>query len=68
MRYYSTNGKAPLASLREAVVNGLAPDRGLYMPERIKPMSKVFFRDLRNLSLQDTALAVALHFLRGQPD
>ena len=62
MRYYSTNGKAPLASLREAVVNGLAPDRGLYMPERIKPMSKVFFRDLRNLSFQDTALAVALHF------
>ena len=68
MRYYSTNGKAPLASLREAVVNGLAPDRGLYMPERIKPMSKVFFRDLRNLSLQDTALAVALHFFGEDVD
>ena len=55
MRYYSTNGKAPLASLREAVVGGLAPDRGLYMPERIKPMSKAFFRDLPKLDLRETA-------------
>ncbi|MBO5846467.1 MAG: hypothetical protein J6Q71_02995, partial [Bacteroidales bacterium] len=34
MKYYSTNKNAPLASLQEAVVKGLAPDRGLYMPER----------------------------------
>lgn len=62
MRYYSTNGKAPLASLREAVVNGLAPDRGLYMPERIKPMPKAFFRDLPKLDLPETAFAVATIF------
>ena len=62
MRYYSTNGKAPLASLREAVVGGLAPDRGLYMPERIKPMPKAFFRDLPKLDLRDTAYAVATNF------
>ncbi len=64
MRYYSTNGKAPLASLREAVVNGLAPDRGLYMPERIKPMPKAFFRDLPKLDLPETAFAVATNFFR----
>ena len=62
MRYYSTNGKAPLVSLREAVVNGLAPDRGLYMPERIKPMPKAFFRDLPKLDLPETAFAVATNF------
>jgi threonine synthase len=62
MRYYSTNGKAPLASLREAVVGGLAPDRGLYMPERIKPMPKAFFRDLPKLDLRDTAFAVATNY------
>ena len=38
MRYYSTNGKAPLATLEKAVVKGLAEDKGLYMPERIKPL------------------------------
>ena len=34
MKYYSTNHKAPMATLREAVEHGLAPDRGLYMPDR----------------------------------
>ncbi len=34
MKFYSTNGQAPLASLEKAVVKGLAEDRGLYMPER----------------------------------
>lgn len=33
MKYYSTNKQAPLASLEEAVVKGLAGDKGLYMPE-----------------------------------
>ena len=32
MKYYSTNKQAPLASLEEAVVKGLAGDKGLYMP------------------------------------
>ena len=35
MKYYSTNKQAPLASLEEAVVKGLAGDKGLYMPEHI---------------------------------
>ena len=35
MKYYSTNKQAPLATLEEAVVKGLAGDKGLYMPERI---------------------------------
>ena len=46
MRYYSTNGKAPIADLRKAVVKGLAEDRGLYMPERIKPLPESFFRSM----------------------
>ena len=32
MKYYSTNKQAPYASLEEAVVKGLASDKGLYMP------------------------------------
>ena len=38
MKYYSTNHQAPDASLEEAVVKGLASDKGLYMPEAIKPL------------------------------
>lgn len=40
MKYYSTNKQAPLASLEEAVVKGLAGDKGLYMPEHIRPLDK----------------------------
>ena len=45
MNYYSTNKQAPLATLEEAVVKGLAGDKGLYMPERIERLdTKVIVR------------------------
>ena len=43
MKYYSTNHKSDDVTLRDAVVCGLAPDRGLYMPERLNKLSKEFF-------------------------
>ena len=42
MQYYSTNQQAPMATLEKAVVKGLAEDRGLYMPERIKALPQSF--------------------------
>ena len=39
MKYYSTNKQAPVASLEEAVVKGLAGDKGLYMPEYIDSLA-----------------------------
>ncbi len=62
MKYYSTNGKAPLASLEKAVVKGLAEDRGLYMPEHIKPLPKEFFDNIENMSFHDIAFTVAQAF------
>ncbi len=59
MKYYSTNKKAPLGSLQEAVVKGLAPDRGLYMPEKIKNLSEGFFRNMPNMSFQEIGYVVA---------
>ena len=59
MKYYSTNHTAPQASLHEAVVKGLAPDRGLYMPERIKKLPKEFFDNIDKLSFQEIAYKVA---------
>ena len=56
--YYSTNGRAPLADLRKAVVKGLAEDRGLYMPERIPPLPKDFLRG----SFVETSCVVAEAF------
>ena len=59
MRYYSTNKKSPLATLHEAVVKGLAPDRGLYMPEKIKLLPGKFFNNIQDLSFQEIAYTVA---------
>ena len=59
MKYYSTNGQAPIATLEKAVVKGLAEDKGLYMPERIKPLPKEFFDNIENLSFQEIAYQVA---------
>ena len=46
MKYYSTNHNAPEVDLREAVVHGLAPDKGLYMPERIERLPEDFYRQI----------------------
>lgn len=59
MKYYSTNKTAPKASLEEAVIHGLAPDRGLYMPEEIQKLPAEFFQQLDKLSLQEIAYTVA---------
>lgn len=59
MKYYSTNQKAPSASLEEAVVKGLASDRGLYMPEQIKRLPSSFFEEIDKLSFQKISYRVA---------
>ena len=62
MKYYSTNRQAPEVSLSEAVIKGLAPDKGLYMPERIKPLPQEFFDHIQDMSLQEIAFEVASCF------
>ena len=59
MNYYSTNKNAPKATLREAVTKGLAPDRGLYMPERINRLPDSFYENIQNRSFQEMAYTVA---------
>ncbi len=68
MKYYSTNHTAPMASLEEAVVKGLAGDRGLYMPENIKNLSKEFFDDIDKMSFQEIAYTVADAFFGEDVD
>ena len=62
MNYYSTNGTAPMADLKKAVVKGLAEDRGLYMPEHIKTLPQAFFDNIQDMSFRDIAYNVAAAF------
>lgn len=53
MRYVSTRGGAPDVSLSEAIEQGLAPDGGLYVPERFPPV------DVDALAGKEDLVAVA---------
>ena len=59
MNYYSTNKQASDATLEEAVVKGLAADKGLYMPYEIKPLPNSFYEEIETLSFQEIAYRVA---------
>lgn len=59
MKYYSTNHKSPQATLKEAVIRGLAPDGGLYMPETIHQLPEAFFNNFKEMSLDEIAYVVA---------
>lgn len=65
MKFYSTNNKSQKVSLRDAVIQGLAPDNGLYMPEAIAPLPKSFFDNIGSMSFQDMAYTVANNLLQG---
>src|SRR5271167_4931819 len=62
MRYRSTSGKAPLTSLRGAVLRGLAPDGGLYMPAEIARHSPQELEDFRGLPFTEVCFRVAKPF------
>ena len=68
MKYYSTNGKAPIADLHKAVVKGLAEDRGLFMPERIKTLPQEFFDTIETKTFQEIAYTVADAFFGEDVD
>ena len=68
MIYYSTNKKAPVATLEKAVVKGLAEDRGLYMPEQIRQLPKEFFDRIQDMSFQELSYVVADAFFGEDVD
>ena len=68
MKFYSTNGNAPVADLEKAVVKGLAEDKGLYMPESIKTLPQSFFDSIQDKSFQEIAYVVADAFFGEDVD
>lgn len=62
MRYYSINSPSKFVSLKEAVLRGLAEDKGLYMPESIPQLPKSFFDTLASKSLAEIGFEVLKPF------
>lgn len=63
MHFYSLNKKAPNVTYAEAVVKGLAPDRGLYFPENITPLPSSFFENIENMDNVEIAYEAIKQFV-----
>lgn len=66
MNYFSLHKKAPQVSFREAVVRGLAPDRGLYFPGEIRPLPPSFFEQIESLDDATIAFEAIKQFVAGE--
>lgn len=63
MLFYSLNNQNHKVSFKEAVIAGIAPDRGLYFPEHINPLGSSFFENITNLSNTEIALEAIQQFI-----
>ncbi|WP_179335479.1 threonine synthase [Winogradskyella costae] len=63
MNYYSLNKKAPNTTFEDAVVRGLAPDKGLYFPESITPLAPSFFETIEDKSNTEIAFEAIKQFI-----
>lgn len=63
MKYYSLNHNSLEVNFREAVIRGLAPDKGLYFPKEIKPLPSSFFDEIERLSNHEIAFRVIAPFI-----
>ena len=68
MIYFSLNNKNHRVNFREALLNGLAPDRGLYFPESIIPLRKSFISNLSDYDKIEISLEVISQFIGDQID
>ena len=63
MNYYSLHHKSPNTTFKNAVVQGLAKDRGIYFPENITPLSKEFIENIENYTNHEIAYEAIKQFV-----
>src|SRR6266540_2455466 len=68
MRFVTTTGSAPAVSFTAALFEGLAPDGGLYVPEKIEPWTADELTRLPRRTLTEIALRALRPFTRGELD
>ena len=66
MKYYSLNNKLHTVTFQQAVIQGLAPDNGLYYPEEITALPPSFFNNIENLTNHEIAFQVIKQFVGNE--
>ena len=63
MKYYSLNNKSVFVDFKTATINGQAPDKGLYFPERIPKITQQWIENIENISNEQIAFDVIKPFV-----
>lgn len=63
MKYFSLNNKNNTSSFEQAVIQGLAKDKGLYFPEKIIRLPDSFFEEVENYSSTEIAYEVIKNYI-----
>lgn len=66
MKYYSLNNKNNTANFKQAVIRGIAPDKGLYFPEKIEPLDAQFFKNIGSYSKEEIGVIALQQFVGKQ--
>lgn len=67
MQFYSTENKSHKVSLKEAVINGMPIEGGLYMPEAIPVLEKDFIENLSGMNIREIGNYIARKFIDNIP-
>ena len=59
MNYYSTRNRSLHTKLKDAVIQGLAPDKGLYMPDHFPVLTRSELDKIKRSGLNETGIVVA---------
>ncbi len=68
MELYSTKHISPNVSLKEAVLTGLPPDNGLYVPTKIPKLPPTFFDSIEEKDFREIAFTVGYELLQHAVD
>ena len=68
MDYYSLNRKAANTSFKDAVIRGIAPDKGLYFPSEIEALDAAFFNHIEYFTNHEIAFHVIKQFVGNEID
>lgn len=63
MKYYSLHHKSPISTFKNAVVQGLAKDRGIYFPDNITKLSNDFIENISDYTNHEIAYEVIKQFV-----
>ncbi len=66
MLYSSLHNRSAKVSFREAVIRGLAPDKGLYYPDKISPLDKDIISGMATLSNEAISYHAISQFVEGE--